>query len=154
MHRDEYHIYNYLHVQRLCCLLVGCRNAFVLATYCANLAGCLFTRVVSPLRFSLKEEGKQTSWICYRGSLPRRVFYPKEGGETSYILYVFFFPGFVIGVLFPASFFIRKKVKLPTFFTGLFCQSRFYGQGEGRQTPYASVRSMILLTRVVYPVAL
>ena len=66
----------------------------------------------------------QTSWICFRGSLPRLVFYPEEGGETSYIFY---------GVVFPAS---------------------FFGQGEGRQTPCASQQNMVLFSRNVYLMAL
>ena len=48
--------------------------------------GCL------PASFLVKEEGKQTSWICYRGSLPRLVFYLKEGGETLCICLQGFFP--------------------------------------------------------------
>ena len=66
-------------------------------------------------------------------SFPPRFLSERRRRNFLHLFTGFFFPGFVIGVVFPAS---------------------FFGQGEGRQTPYTSQRNMILFSRDVYPVAL
>ena len=113
----------------------------------AQFANVFVNKGCLPASFLVKEEGKQTSWICFRGSLPRLVFSRKKEVKLPVFFMGLFsplrfcfrkkvskLPEFVVEVHFPASFLARKKeVKLPTFFTGLFSPPRFLAkEKEGK----------------------